>query len=1129
LKSIFPIVCLAIALSLNCPLDSYAQKNDIKFERISLEHGLSQSGVTCILQDNQGFMWFGTGDGLNKYDGYKFEVYRHNPSDPNSLSSNGVFSIYEDQSGILWIGTFGGGINRFDREENEFTHWVNEPGNPNSLSHDYVNSIYEDREGVLWIGTRSGLNRLVPSDSEGSHLIFMRYKHSPNDPNSLSHDYVSSIYEDRSGVLWIGTRGGLNKLVPSAGEGSPPIFIRYQHDPNDPNSLSNNEIMTIYEDRSGILWIGTEGGGLNRLDRKKETFTHWQNVPDDPNSISHNEIRSIFEDQNGVLWVGTFGGGLNQFDREKEIFTHLVNEPGNPYSLSSNEILSIYGDKTGVIWIGAYAGGINRFDREKGKFEHWANEPGNTNSLSHNYVFSILEDQSGIVWIGTEGGGLNRFDREKETFTNWINDPKNPFSLSHNSVYSIYEDRSGTLWIGTGGGLNKIVMSTSGGSSPTFIRYQHNPKDPDSLSHNRVMSIFEDQSGVLWIGTFGGGLNRFDREKERFTHWVNEPGNTFSLSNNEIISIYEDREGVLWIGTNYGLNKFDREQNKFTHWINEPGTPNSLGSNEVLSIYEDQSGVLWIGTIGGGLNKFDREKETFTRYKEDDGLPNDVIYGILEDNHNNLWLSTNKGLSKFNPQTETFRSYDSHDWLQINEFNQGAYHKSRSGDIFFGGTKGFISFFPDELKKNLHIPPVVITALKKFDEVVKVDISDPEEIKFSYKDKFFSFEFAALDFKNPEKNQYAYMMEGFDEDWIYSGTRRFVSYTNLDPGEYIFRVKGSNNDRVWNEEGVSVKITITPPFWQTWWFRILAGAALLAIAFFVHRIRVKNIETQSRRLEVQVRERTKEIADKNRQLKSAFQELKDTQSQLTQSEKMASLGYLAAGVAHEINTPIGAVCSVADTSQRSIDKIIETLEKGRNLEEIRGNKKFQEALNILKSNTDVTVMASERITRIVRSLRNFARLEEADFQEADIHEGLESTLTLLHNEIKNRINVVKEFGEIPKILCYPSQLNQVFMNILVNASQAIKERGTITIKTSKEDNKIMVSISDDGEGIKKENLKKIFDSGFTTRGVGIGTGLGLSISQNIIKDHKGNIEVKSEGGRGSEFIITLPIEQENSI
>ncbi len=1124
MKTLFKITFLALVISGCVPFHSFAQTNEIKFERISVEEGLSQSGVNCILQDGQGFIWFGTGDGLNKYDGYEFKKYRHDPDEPHSLSNNDVRVLYEDRAGVLWIGTRNG-LNRFNRADRTFTHWVNEPGNPNSLSQNLVLSIYEDRAGVFWIGTNGGgLNRF---DREKD--TFSRFVNEPENPNSLSHNDVFSIYEDRSGVIWIGTGSGLNTLLPGANEDSPLIFKHWINEPGNPDSLSHNEVRVIFQDSMGSLWVGTSDGLNELVSGSREgpslTFKRWLHEPAKPGSLSHNDIRAISEDSTGVLWIGTWGGGLNQFDREKKEFSHWTNDPLDAHSLSDNSVYSICEDRSDVIWIGT-VGGLNKFDRSKMRFKHWANEPGNPDSLSHDYVFSIYEDSSGMLWIGTDGGGLNRLDRKNKRFTDWANEPENPNSLSHDGVYSIYEDRTGILWIGTKNGLNRFNREDN-----TFTHWSHIPGNPESLSNNEILLIYEDRSGALWIGT-RGGLNRFVPGERRkfspvFRHWMNEPGNSNSLSHDVILSIYEDRAGILWIGTDGGgLNRFDRENEIFTCWTNEPGNPESLSSNEILSIYEDRTGILWVGTMGGGLNKFDRDRGIFKRYKDKDGLPNNVIYGILEDNRGSLWFSTNKGLSKFDIQAETFRNYDALDGLQIYEFNQGAYRKNKKGEMFFGGIKGFVSFTPEKIEDNPHIPRVVITSFKRFDEELKTDIFDLDEIKLTYKDMYFSFEFAALDYRNPEKNQYAYMMKDLNEEWVDLGTRRFVTFPHLDPGKYYFRVKGSNNDRVWNDVGACLKIIITPPFWQSWWFRISVLFTVLGIGVLWHKMRVRHVEAQKNRLEIKVEERTREIVNKKKQLESAFRELKNTQSQLVQAEKMASLGNLAAGVAHEINNPVGAINSAANTSHRSIEKMIKALEEGKDLEEVKEDRYFKKALNVLISNNDVITMASERIKEIIKSLRNFARLEEADFLEADIHEGLESTLTLLHHELKNRIEVIKEFGDIPKIYCYPNQINQVFMNILANASHAIEDQGTIKIKTSKSGDKIVVSISDDGRGISEENLKRIFDPGFTTKGVGVGTGLGLSISYNIIKNHKGEIKVRSELGKGTEFIIILPIIQE---
>ena len=1103
------IIYVVILLGLMACVRVFAQQINIKFEHLSIEEGLSQSGVNCILQDSRGFLWFGTGDGLNKYDGYSFEIYKHDPDNAGNLSNNDVLALFEDRSGTLWIGTRRG-LNKYNPRDNTFTHWLNDSDNPSSLSHNHVLSIYESQDGLLWIGTNGGgLNRFDKDSNQ-----FTRFLNQPENPNSLSHNDVFSISSDSMDTLWIGTRDGLNQF-----DSKNEAFIRWPDRPGNAKSLSHNEVRAIFADRSGTLWIGTRDG-LNEVDLQEGTLRRWLNEPGNSKSLSHNEIRSIFEDSSGMLWIGTWGGGLNRFNHQDKTFSFWIRSPKNPASLSDNSVYSIYEDRSGVLWIGTVRG-INKHDPEKSKFVHWTNEQGNVNSISNKRVFSVIDDRAGVLWIGTVAG-LNKFERQQNRISHWVNEPEDPQSLSHNHIRAILEDRTGTLWIGTeAGGINTFNRRTEG----NFTRWLNDPGNPHSLSHNSIRSIYEDSLGVLWVGTVSG-LNKFNPRQNTFIRWINEPGNPNSLSHDHVRTILEDRSGTLWIGTyGGGLNKFDREKETFTSWINDPGNPNSLSKNEILAIYEDTSNILWIGTYGGGLNRFDREKEIFTRYREKDGLPNDVIYGILVDDRGDLWLSTNKGLSRFNPHAETFKNYDINDGLQSNEFNAGAYFRNKEGLLLFGGVNGLTAFQPDTLEENTNIPPVVITSIHKFDEVIKINPFESDEIKLNHKEKYLTFEFSALDFRNPKKNRYAYKMEGFDEEWIQSGTRHFVTYTYLDPGKYTFRIKGSNNDGVWNEQGVSVNITITPPFWQAGWFRFFAVLFLLGMAVLVHIIRERNIKAQNLKLEVQVKTRTSEIANANQRLESAYKELKDTEYQLAQSEKMASLGTLAAGVAHDIDDPAESIKSAADSSSRLLDKIIRTFETSKELKEIKDNEEFIDTLYFLRNNNYITTISSEKITRIIQSLRSFAGLDKSEFQDVDIHDGLDNTLTLLHYEMKNRIEIVKEYGKIPKIHCFSNQINQVFMNVLSNAVHAIKEKGTIIINTKKENEELIIRISDDGKGIEKKNLEKIFDPRFTTKEAGVGTGLWLPISKKIITAHNGRIKVSSEVGKGTEVSIVLPIKQ----
>lgn len=827
LKTLVLTLTLIIPIAFSLPTSlCAAENNKTQFEHIITDQGLSQSGIRCLLEDSQGFMWFGTEYGLNKYDGYQFTVYQYNELDSNSLSDNFINSIYEDKSGVLWVGTDGSGLNKFDRKTEHFTHYIHDPDNPNSLGSNRILSIYEDQLGTLWVGTEGGgLNQFNRNTEQFTH-----YTHKPDDSSSLSDDTVLSIYEDTLGLLWIGTAdGGLNKFNRKIEQ-----FTHYKKDATDPNTLSDNTVLSIYEDHLGRLWIGTADGGLNKFNRETGLFTHYTHDPANRNSLSHNTISAISEDRLGNLWLATsswygssYGTELDKFNPETGQFTHYTKDPANSKSLNDTVIVSLLRDQSDILWIGTALGGINKLDQKEHKFQRYKNDPANPSSLNNNHVMSIYEDRSGIIWIGTQGGGLDRFNRETEQFTYYIHDPNNPYSLSSDNVWSTYEDRSGMLWVGTfGSGLDKFERNIG-----KFTHYTNNPSDPNSLSNNTVTSIYEDSNGTLWIGTLSGGLNKFERETEKFIRYTNDTNKSNSLSDNNAFLIYEDQSGMLWIATWKGLNKFNLKTEKFTLYKHDPNNLNSLNYDRILSIHEYPAGTLWIGTYGGGLDKFEIATETFTHYTEKDGLPSNSVVGILSDDEGNLWLSTGKGLSKFNPKTEKVRNYDISDGLQGNEFDGvKAYLKTKHGEMFFGGLNGFNAFYPEQVKDNPHIPPIVITDFKIFDKSVKLDsaISETKEIKLSYKANFFGFEFAALDYTNPKKNQYAYKLEGFDKDWIYSGSRRYATYTNLDGGTYTFRVKGSNNDGVWNEEGTSIKLIITPPPWKTWWAYTLYAVSLVS-------------------------------------------------------------------------------------------------------------------------------------------------------------------------------------------------------------------------------------------------------------------------------------------------------------
>ncbi len=812
----------------------WAVTENIKFVRLSIEDGLSQSIVTSIIQDRRGFMWFGTEDGLNTYDGYNFSVLRHNSGNPNSLSHNNIYALHQDRSGIIWVGTFYGGLTGFNPATGKFVRYSRIPGDPGSLSNDVVWCICEDREGKLWVGTSGGLNRFDKDTGKFTH-----YLHDPQNSGSLSADRVYCILEDRAGNIWAGTGGGgLNRLDRESGS-----FVHYRHRPGDAGSLSNDTVRVLRQDRRGGLWIGTDGG-LNRMTPGTGTFVHYRHRPGDPVSLGHDEIYALFEDHSGALWIGTNGGGLDKLPAEGKRIINYIKHPNDPRSLSYNEIRAIFQDRSGVIWVGTYGGGISKFHGKRKPFVHYQPDPEDPNSLSHEIVWSICEDRGGILWIGTHGGGLDRFDRKTSGFTHY-RAGGGEGSISHDIVRNVYEGREGAIWAGThGGGLNRFDKE-----SQTFTTYRFDPQDPTSLSHDQTRAIYQDRAGALWIGTYGGGLNRFNREEKNFTRFRHDDAVPHSLSNDVVRAIIEEPGGAFWIGTyGGGLNLMDRSTGRFRHYRANPGDPAGLSNDYIFTLHVDAKGVLWIGTWGGGLNRYERGSQTFIHFRTEDGLPNNGIYGILEDGLGHLWLSTTSGLSRFDPVSKTFKNYTEIDGLQSNEFNGGSYFKSAGGEMFFGGIQGFNAFFPEKIVDNPHIPPVVITVFRKMNRVVQLDkpIREVRELSLSYRDYFFSFEFTALDYSVPSKNRYAYKMEGLDNQWISVDARtRRASFTTLAPGTYRFRVKGSNNDGIWNQEGMSIKVVITPPFWARWWFRFLVALSVLMAVVIFYRGNLRNVKLKT--------------------------------------------------------------------------------------------------------------------------------------------------------------------------------------------------------------------------------------------------------------------------------------------
>ncbi len=842
-----------------------------RFTRLSLEDGLSQSSVNCIVQDHQGFLWFGTQDGLNRYDGYEFKTFHHDDQESGSLSNNFIWALHVDKSGVLWVGTEGGGLNRWNPADDTFTHYRHDPADRSSLVHDEIRALSGDREGGLWIGTGGGLSRFSPSSG-----TFTNFTHDDSDNAGLPDNQIRSILVDSAKRLWVGTlKGGLSRKDPESDR-----FMHYRHDPGDGNSLSSDSIKTVLEDQRGLIWIGTYDGGLNRLEPETGRITRYRADPDDNTSLGHDRVRALFSDNTGVLWVGT-DNGLNRRIEESDRFATYRHDAADPNSLSSDRILSIHQDQGGLLWVATQAGLTHRNPALE-TFAHSKQDSEAETTLSSNLITSFTQDSDRTLWIGTYGGGLTGLDLVSGAYRHLRHDVSDPGSLGDNRVMSLFHDSKGNLWVGTmAGGLSVRYAGRSG-----FVHFKHDSGDADSLSANGVTAITEGTDGTIWVGTYRGGMNRLLPEGKSFQRYSHDPKDPTSLSADQVMSLSPGDDGRIWIGTKGGgLNHLDPSTGIFTRYRNDPDDPNSLGSDTVWTIYEDSTGTMWVGTQGGGLNRWSQEdriagKGLFRRYTVRDGLANDFIYGVLEDDFGDLWLSSNKGISRFNTRAEAFTNFDSTHGLQSLEFNFGAYFRNDAGDMFFGGNNGFNHFHPSDVRRNNHIPPVVLTGILKMNERVTLDRPawDLEELVVDHRDQVVSFDFAALDYSAPEKNRYAYRLDGFDDNWIDLGNMHRATFTNLDAGEYTLRVRASNNDGVWNEAGIALPIRVLPPPWKTWWaytLYVLAGCAFVLAIIRVQVRKLRREEEHSRHLEQCVHERTEELAERNRELATFNEKLEE--------------------------------------------------------------------------------------------------------------------------------------------------------------------------------------------------------------------------------------------------------------
>lgn len=813
----------------------------IRFQKISIEEGLSQSVVTAMVQDRTGFLWLGTTNGLNRYDGYNFTIFNPDPADEGSLSDGWVKSLYADADGSIWVGTGQGGLNHYDPRTGRFTRFQHDASDKASLTDGGVNAILRDRDSNLWVGTEGGLNRL-----DASTGTFVHFLNDERDLTSISNNTITALLEDSAGQLWVGTNKGLNLYHPANG-----AFSHYMSLADHPATLSHDRVASIVQDSQGGLWVGT-AKGLNRFNPESDGFTRYLASPIDKNSLISDAINTLLVDRSGILWIGS-NTGLDRFDPAVAQFRHFRPNALVPGSLSADVVYSILQDREGVLWFGTWGGGVSKYDTFQNQFGLYANDPENPDGLSGGGIFPMFADSDGIVWVGAYQQGLQRFDPATGKVTHFIDNPNDPDSLGGDSVWSILRDRQGVLWLGIDGALVQLDEG-----SGKFIHHKLDKPDPTNPTPNSVRAIYEDRAGRLWIGA-SQGLYQYHRGTGKFAAY-GSPNETEDKTPSSISHIAGDRLDNLWISTQgMGVYYLDTFRGSFSRIAHENGQTGGLPDNIVLWHYTDPQDMLWIATAGNGVAKYDPKAQAFTAYTEKQGLANNFVYCIIPDDHGNLWMTTNRGISRLDPAQETFVNYIVEDGLQSNEFNSFACAHGADGSLYVGGLNGFNRFFPQDLAASLYRPPIVLTSFVPEGSAPSVQAPAVQDVTLHAPNNSFAFEFSSLSFSQPQRTQYSYMLDGFDTGWNVLGTKRDSRYTNLPGGTYSLRLKATNRDGTWAESITPIHLTIIPPFWQTSWFAALSVFFVGAAIYGIYRLRVQTVESQKAELERQVKERTLEI------------------------------------------------------------------------------------------------------------------------------------------------------------------------------------------------------------------------------------------------------------------------------
>jgi signal transduction histidine kinase/ligand-binding sensor domain-containing protein/DNA-binding response OmpR family regulator len=1057
-----------------------AQTSKLKFGHINNLQGLSNSTIEAIYQDSRGFIWFGTRDGLNRYDGYQITVFKNNPADAHSISDNYIRCLFEDAQHNLWVGT-SNGLNKFNQYKNTFTQYKHVAADAQSIANNTINCIYKDKKENLWIGTADGcLNLFKPANNSFDHFYY-----DPAIVKNVVNYQIKYLYEDSKNTLWVGTEKGLK------------IFNRDNHTFSSAIHLNNDTdeinypVNSIQEDSLHNLWLGIENNGLMVLNFKNKTLKRYIHQRQDAGSLANDQVKCLLIDHKGIVLAGSINGGLDLFNPTTEKFKNYQNESENSSSLSQRTVSAIFEDNQHNLWVGTHRGGINLYMPQANKFRLLQNEP-DINSLSYNDVRSFYEDKNQDIWIGTDGGGLNVYNPEKNKFVHYRYDPFNINSLGADAVLDVLVDEDDKAWISTwGGGLNCLDKKTG-----IFKHFTNKPTDKSSISSNYVQKSFKDSDGNFWITTYYGGLNLLDKATLKFSRFVDAPDKKTKLLGNNIVAINEDKNKNLWIGTDDGgLNCYNLRSKKFTHYFN-----NQEKLPDLRVIFIDHKGRLWIGQAG--LYLFNPKQNRFDIYTTKAGLGTEFIKGIEEDDSGNLWISGSNGLIKFNPATLQVIKYNAADGLQGQEFEANSSLRAKNGDLYFGGVNGFNVFNPSTITANPFVPPVYLTGFQVFNKFMyphttgsplSDDIGLTKTITLSYKQSTIALYFAALNYTASENNKYAYKLAGLDNNWYYTNERK-ASYTNLEPGKYTFQVKAANNDGLWNNKGASLIIIVTPPFWATWWFRVLLALFILFSGYQLLRFK-KNLDV--RKIEENKRE-----------------EIHQLQLQFFTN------------ISHEFRTPLSLILGPLET----------LLEEGQS-----ASRHYYE----------IMYRNAKRVLLLINELMDFRKVETGVLALKVMPGNITSFIQELADEFREvavqktiALNVVLS-KTLPEAWFDRQVLEKIVLNLINNSLKYTPINGSVTVEVfdslqnfqSEFENelvfksnfkpaaRIYIRISDNGIGISKDSIQHLFERYYRITESHLGSGIGLAFVKSLTILHKGDIYVYSQRHKGTDIIISLPIDE----